>query len=108
MIFNYVDDLSQLTDGSNTIPVQAGINAAFSGPTANFISIPNTSNISSTSNVEIAGVWMFQTNGRPFITTPGSYVRGYSYSYYVQICTNNNSDIFKAKRFSWVATTWPT
>ena len=69
MIFNYADGLSQLTNDSNAVPVQAGINAAFRS-TANFISIP-TSNISSTSNVDIPGVWMFQTNRRPFITTPG-------------------------------------
>ena len=68
MIFNYADGLSPLNNDTNTVPVQAGINAAFR-PMANFISIPNTSNVSTTSNVAIPGVWMFQTNGRPF-TTP--------------------------------------
>ena len=34
--------------------------------TPNFISIPNTSNISVTSNVGIPGVWMFQGNTIPF------------------------------------------
>ena len=68
MIFHYADGLSLLTDDLNGVPVQAGINAAFR-PTANFVSIPNTSNISVTSNVGIPGVWMFQTNTRPF-TTP--------------------------------------
>ena len=62
MIFNYADGLSLPIDGLN---VQAGINAAFR-PTANFVSIPDTSNISVTSNVGIPGVWMFQINTRPF------------------------------------------
>ena len=73
MIFNYADGLSQLTNESNPVPVQAGISAAFNSSTnitynstANFISIPNTSNISVTSNVGIPGVWMFEISTRPF------------------------------------------
>ena len=76
MIFNYADGLSLFTDELNTVPVQAGINAAFR-PTANFISIPDTSNICDTSNVDIPGVWMFQINGRPF-SEPCAYVRAYT------------------------------
>ena len=66
VIFNYADGLSLFTDDLNTVPVQAGINAAFR-PTANFISIPNTSDIYNTSNVDVPGVWMFQIDGRAFI-----------------------------------------
>ena len=65
VIFNYADGLSLPTDESNAVPVQAGIIAAFR-PTTDFVSIPNTSNISVTSNVGIPGVWMFQTNTSPF------------------------------------------
>lgn len=61
VIFNYADGLSKLTD----VPVQAGVNAAFR-PTANFLSIADTSDISNTSNVDVPGVWMFRINGRPF------------------------------------------
>ena len=64
MIFNYADGLN---NDSNIVPVQAGINAAFRS-TANYISIPNNSDISTTSNVGNPGVWMFQTGARPFIT----------------------------------------
>ena len=49
VIFNYADGLSPLINESIPLPVQAGINAGF-GPTPNFVSIPNTSNISVTSN----------------------------------------------------------
>ena len=65
VIFNYADGSSQLNDDElSTAPEQAGINAAFKS-TANFVSIPSTK-ISTTSNVDIPGVWMFQTNGRHF------------------------------------------
>lgn len=65
MIFNYIDGLSDLTDELTTVPVQAGLNSAYRN---NFFSIPNISDISSTSNVDIPGVWMFQTNERYFVT----------------------------------------
>ena len=83
MIFNYADGLN---NDSNTVPVQAGINAAFR-PTANYISIPNTSDISTTSNVDIPGVWMFQTGARPF-TTPSMLenIRSYTYTPYIANC----------------------
>ena len=68
MIFNYVDGLQDLNKFT-TVPVQAGINSGF---LSNFISISNTSDISRTSNVDIPGVWMFQTNGRSFTKTSKS------------------------------------
>jgi len=64
VIFNYVDGLQDLNKLS-TFPVQAGINAA-SRINFNFVSISNTSYISINSNVDIPGVWIFQTNGRSF------------------------------------------
>ena len=66
MIFKYADDLSQLTDELNTVPIQAGVNSDSSRTSVNFVSIPNTSNIYNSSNVGIPGVWMFQVDGRPF------------------------------------------
>jgi len=70
VIFNYVDGLQDLNKLS-TVPVQAGINAAHRN---NFVSISNTSDISINSNVDIPGVWIFQTNGRSF-TKPSKRVK---------------------------------
>ena len=61
MIFNYVDGLPKPTDKFGSIPVQAGINSK-----NNFVSISNATDVSRTSNVDIPGVWIFQTNGRNF------------------------------------------
>ena len=66
MIFNYIDGLPKPADKFGTVPVQAGINSGYY-----FISIANMnsvskSSVSNGSNVDIPGVWMFQTNGRNF------------------------------------------
>jgi len=66
IIFHYVDGLfemiDELFDGNTT--VQAGFNA---GDGRRFITIPGSGtedivNISNTSNVDIPGVWIFQTS----------------------------------------------
>ena len=66
VIFHYVDGLferiNEIFDGNTT--VQAGLNA---GDGRRFVAIPGSGtedivNISNTSNVDIPGVWIFQTN----------------------------------------------
>jgi len=77
VMFHYVDGLfetvDEILDGNTTI--QAGLSA---GDRRHFVTIPGSGtedivSISNTSNVDIPGVWIFQTNEKP-VKHPGEYI----------------------------------